>query len=293
MLKGSGWLVIDKPLHLTSTQVGSLVRRALGLKKIGHVGTLDPLATGVLSLALEEATKIIPYYNNCLKTYDFEVTWGESRTTDDREGEILETSLIRPTLDQIQSILPKFIGEIEQLPPVFSAIKVGGRRAYQVARSGGSVQLTPRKIIIHSLEVTKWLNVNQCQFRMVCGSGTYVRSLGRDIAIVLGTVGHISALRRVEDGKFSITDAISLEKFKEIAHKEDVYQYIKPIGAVLDDIPAVSVSGSDIEKLRNGQKIKSYDAYKQNLVMLYDHQRLAAIATLQDGYWHPKRVFHS
>jgi len=293
MSKRSGWLVIDKPLHLTSTQVGSIVRRTLGLKKIGHIGTLDPLATGVLALALEEATKAIPYYTILYKTYDFEVTWGESRSTDDKEGEITETSLERPTLGQIQSLLPKFIGNIQQLPPAFSAIKVNGRRSYEMARAGEIVELLPRNVCIHSLEITKLINADQCQFRVVCGSGTYVRSLGRDMAVALGTFGHISELRRMQDGKFSIKDAISLEKFKEIAHKEEVYQCIKPIGAVLDDIPAVSVSVSDIEKLRHGQKIKPYDgASGQDLVRIYDHDNLAVIATLEDGYWHPKRVFH-
>ncbi len=291
-MEKSGWLVIDKPLHVSSTQVGSIVKRTLGLKKIGHIGTLDPLATGVLTLGLEEATKAIPYYINLHKTYDFEVTFGESRTTDDKEGDVIETSFVRPTLDQIQSLLPKFTGEIEQFPPIFSAIKVNGRRSYEMARSGQTVTLASRKITVHSLEVTQWLSPDQCQFRMVCGSGTYVRSLGRDLAVALGTVAHISELRRIQDGKFKIEDAISLEKLKEIAHKEEMYQYVKPIRSVLDDIPAVSVSAPDIEKLRRGQKIKSCDAFDQNLVALYDHDRLTAIATLQDGYWHPKRVFH-
>jgi tRNA pseudouridine55 synthase len=288
----SGWLIIDKPLDLTSTRVGSIVRRTLGLEKIGHIGTLDPLATGVLTLALGEATKAIPYYNILHKTYDFEVTWGESRSTDDREGEILETSLVRPTLEKIQSLLPKFVGKIEQVPPVFSAIKISGRRSYEMARSGHPVISVPRNVVIHSLEVVKWLNIDQCQFRVVCGSGTYVRSLGRDMAIALGTVGYISELRRIQDGKFSVKDAISLEKLKEIAHKEGVYQCIKPIRAVLDDIPAVAVSASDIEKLRLGQRIKSHSSFDQNLVAIYDHDRLVAIATFQDGYWQPKRVFH-
>lgn len=285
----SGWIVIDKPLGKTCTQVGGALRRLFGIKKIGHLGTLDPLASGVLVFAIGEATKAIPYYNNNQKIYEFEVTWGEQRTTDDAEGEIVNRSSIRPSLVEIENTIKKFTGKIQQIPPIYSAIKVAGKRAYQAARKGEDIKLNARSIIIHSLEI---LNVTKdyCQFRASCGSGTYIRSLGRDIAKDLNTVGYISKLRRTKDEKFGINDAISLEKLEKIDHKER-YQYIKPIRAVLDDIPAVSVSAFDVEKIQCGMAIKSEIDFSVPYVAVCFEGNLLAIAVFKDGWLYPKRVF--
>ncbi|MBY0462731.1 MAG: tRNA pseudouridine(55) synthase TruB, partial [Alphaproteobacteria bacterium] len=251
----SGWVIIDKPLGMTCTQVGGALRRLLGTKKIGHLGTLDPLASGVLAFAIGEATKAIPYYKNSHKIYEFETTWGEQRATDDAEGDITETSSVRPTLTEIESIRKNFIGDLQQIPPIYSAIKVNGKRSYKAAREGQDISLKARPITVYDLEILKAEN-QSCQFRATCGSGTYIRSLGRDMARALGTVGYISKLKRIKDGKFNVNDAISLESLEKIDHKER-YQYIKPIRAVLDDIPAVPVSAFDAEKIQRGMAIKS------------------------------------
>jgi len=285
----SGWIVIDKPLNMTCTQVGGVLRRLLSVKKIGHLGTLDPLATGVLVFAIGEATKAIPYYKNKHKVYDFETTWGEQRSTDDAEGNIIETSFIRPSLEEIERVYKNFIGELQQIPPIYSAIKVNGKRSYKAAREGQDISLKARQITVYNLEIIK-AQKESCQFRAACGSGTYIRSLGRDMALELNTVGYISSLRRIKDGKFSISDAISLEKLEKIDHKER-YQYIKPIRAVLDDIPAVPVSAFDVEKIRCGMAIKSEIDFGDSFVAVCFEEKLLAIATFKEGLLYPRRVF--
>ena len=285
----SGWIVIDKPLGMTCTQVGGALRRLFGIKKIGHLGTLDPLATGVLTFAIGEATKAIPYYKNTHKIYEFETTWGEQRTTDDAEGNVIETSSVRPSLAEIESIYKNFIGDLQQIPPIYSAIKVNGKRSYKAAREGEDISLKARHITVYDLEIMKAEN-ESCQFRATCGSGTYIRSLGRDMARALNTVGYISCLRRTKDGKFSINDAISLEKLEKIDHKER-YQYVKPIRAVLDDIPAVPVSALDAEKIRCGMAIKSEIDSEDSFVAICFEKELLAIAELKEGMLYPKRVF--
>lgn len=285
----SGWIVIDKPLGMTCTQVGGALRRLFGIKKIGHLGTLDPLASGVLVFAIGEATKAIPYYKNNHKIYEFEITWGEQRTTDDAEGEVIETSQVRPSLSEIQDVYKNFIGNLQQIPPIYSAIKVNGKRAYKAAREGEDIQLQARQITIHDLEILKAEN-HHCQLRAICGSGTYIRSLGRDMARALNTVGYISKLRRTKDGKFSINDAISLEKLEKIDHKER-YQCRKPIRAVLDDIPAVPVLAFDAEKIQRGMAIKSEIDFCVPYVAVCFEEKLLAIAVYKEGCLYPKRVF--
>lgn len=285
----SGWIIIDKPLGMTCTQVGGSLRRLFGIKRIGHLGTLDPLASGVLVFAIGEATKAIPYYNNNQKIYEFEVTWGEQRTTDDAEGEVIKTSSIRPSLAEVQNIIKKFEGEIQQVPPIYSAIKVDGKRAYKSAREGKNIKLNARSIIVHSLEITS-VEDHSCQFRATCGSGTYIRSLGRDMAQSLNTVGYISKLRRTKDGKINVNDAISLEKLEKIDHKER-YQYIKPIRAVLDDIPAVPVSAFDVEKIQRGMAIKTESDFSVPYTAICFEEKLLAIAVFKEGWLYPKRVF--
>lgn len=297
----SGWIILDKPYGMTSTKASSLVRRLVGAHKAGHAGTLDPLATGVLPIALGEATKTIPYVVDDIKQYRFQVTWGEQRITDDAQGAVVETSSQRPTVESISAILPQFVGTISQRPPLFSALKISGRRAYDLARSGEAstmdllkeaIALKTRFVTIYSLTLESLDSQDQATFIVTCGAGTYVRSLARDIAEVLGTVGYISHLRRMLVGKFHQNDAISLENLIEFGHKSELYRAFLPLGAVLDDIPAVPVTMEEAIMVNQGQPIPFVG--KQtcgSLVVLKLSGQVVALAKENNGYYYPKRVF--
>lgn len=261
-----GWLVLDKPLHLSSTQALGRVRRLLDAQKGGHGGTLDPLATGILPLAFGEATKTLSFILDAYKTYRFCVTFGEATTTGDVEGEVCQTSDHRPNLEDIKKVLPKFIGEIEQTPPAYSALKVDGERAYKKARAGEEVVLKPRKVTIKSLKV---LEVNGCvaTFEAEVSKGTYIRTLGQDMAKTLGTCGHISFLRRVAIGKMTQKTALCLEeiekKVAKLADKGHIpAELLYPVDWVLDDIPAYNVTDVQAQKLRRGLEITLPNALK-------------------------------
>lgn len=287
----SGWLILNKPFGLSSTQAGSKVKRALGEKKLGHAGTLDPYATGVLPLALGEATKTIPYCVMTDKIYEFQITWGESRTTDDAEGEVLETSSYRPSQAEILEYLPEFCGKIMQIPPVYSAIKQGGKRAYALAREGKDPNLQPRLVEIYSLKLLHIDSKDAATFRMHCGKGTYVRAVARDLGEKLGAKGYVSVLTRVKVGKFSLNDAISLENFLKIEDKEGREKCLLPVGSVLDDIPAVTVSEAKAQKLRQGLPIMG-DLPSQYPISVWVDDRLVALAEVKDGWIHPRKVFN-
>jgi len=250
----NGWINLDKPLDMTSTQAVGKIKKLLGMKKVGHAGTLDPLATGVLPIAVGEATKTVQYLQNREKGYDFTITWGEARDTDDREGDIIATSDVRPTVEQIIAALPAFIGEIDQIPPRYSAIKMNGERAYDLAREGVDFALQPRTVTIHALSLLS-SGHDSATFTMTCGKGTYVRSLARDLAEKLGTVGHISMLRRTFVGGFDAKNAISFDKLSEIVDNKGAQEACLDIGLALDDIPALPLSQQEASRLRNGQKI--------------------------------------
>lgn len=250
----SGWVNLHKPLNMTSTQAIGKLRRALNCQKIGHAGTLDPLASGVLPIAIGEATKTIPYVQDDIKVYRFTVTWGESRDTDDAEGEVLETSDIRPSEDQILSAIPQFTSEIEQIPPLFSAIKVNGKRAYDMARNGEIPDLKSRIVNIEELTLLE-AREHEADFEMVCGKGTYVRSLARDIANTLGTKGYVSALRRDQVGGFHIDDAILLDKLDGLDYVAARSECLLPLQTALDDIPALELKQDETVKIRNGQAL--------------------------------------
>ncbi len=252
--KVDGWINLDKPLDLTSTQALAKVRWLLNAQKAGHAGTLDPLATGVLPIALGEATKTIPFAQDRFKTYEFTASWGEARDTDDREGDVIETSDMRPTEAQILGALPAFIGEIEQTPPRFSAIKINGERAYDLARDGEEFEIQSREVYIESLELIE-MRAHEADFVMTCGKGTYVRSLVRDLAKICGSVGHVSALRRIAVGPFTHENTISLEKLEEMGDNAARNSALLPLDFVLDDIPALNMKQQETTRLRNGNEV--------------------------------------
>ncbi|MCM2343791.1 MAG: tRNA pseudouridine(55) synthase TruB [Alphaproteobacteria bacterium] len=250
----NGWINLDKPPGLGSTQAVGKVRRLFDAQKVGHGGTLDPLATGILPIALGEATKTIPYCQDHIKIYSFTACWGEQRNTDDAEGEVIATSPVRPTEAEIQAILPRFTGEISQVPPKFSAIKIDGTRAYDLARDGEDVELAARTVYVETLEMTEF-SPDLPRFLVVCGKGTYIRSLVRDMAQTLGTVGYIKDLRREAVGPLTQKTAISLEKLQELADSARLEEALLPVETVLADIPALALSTQEAARLKNGQAL--------------------------------------
>jgi len=287
----NGWLILNKPLEITSTQATGKVKRLCGATKAGHAGTLDPLATGVLPIALGEATKTMSYAVFTHKTYQFQICWGEERDTGDKEGAVIAHSLNRPSISQIEGVLPQFQGEIVQIPPDYSAIKIQGVPAYRLARQGQTVPLRERLVTIQQLKLLSQDDEDHASFEVRCGAGTYVRSLARDLALALDTKGHLSRLIRVRVGKFTLEDAISLENLHEIRHKEEWWHVLLPPSAVLDDIPAVTLVASDALKIQRGQAV-SVDYQDQAAVTLWAEGRLVAIAFVKAGWAYPKRVFH-
>lgn len=256
--KLDGWIALDKPAQMTSTQALGALKRILHPQKAGHAGTLDPLATGCLPIALGEATKTIPYAQDHIKTYTFTVRWGESRTTDDAEGEITETSAVRPDEAAIRAVLPRFIGDVVQIPPQFSALKIAGERAYDLARAGEEVTLPPRTVRIETLELLE-NSSEEATFRAVCGKGTYMRALARDLARALGTVGHIARLRRESVGPFGPNTMISLDNLEKLVQGGGLGDALRPVETVLDDIPALALNSGEAARLKSG-KVLSFVA---------------------------------
>jgi tRNA pseudouridine55 synthase len=255
----NGWIILDKPLGLGSTQAVGAVKRAIreageAKTKVGHGGTLDPLASGVLPIALGEATKLAGRMLDATKAYDFTIRFGEETDTLDCEGSVIATSEILPTRDEIHSVLPTFTGPIEQVPPAYSALKVDGKRAYDLARAGEEVSLKTRNVTIHALELRK-SSEKEATFSATVSKGTYIRSLARDIALALGTVGHVTMLRRTKAGPFSLKQAISLDKLAEIAKARVLDEVVLPLEAGLDDIPALPVTPEQARLLRHGQSL--------------------------------------
>ncbi len=250
-----GWVVLDKPEGMTSTKAVARVRKAFDAQKAGHAGTLDPLATGVLAIALGEATKTVPYVMEGRKRYRFTARWGIATDTDDSQGQVIAQSEMRPTREAIIAHLPEFIGEIDQVPPRFSAIKVEGARAYDLARDGADFALKARKITIDDAVLVEIVDPDHAVFEMECGKGSYVRAWVRDFARALGTLGHVASLRRLRVGAFTVESAISLESLEALGHSPAALERILPISTALDDIPALAVTGSDSVRLRSGNPI--------------------------------------
>jgi tRNA pseudouridine55 synthase len=254
-----GWIILDKPVGLGSTQAVSAVKRALReagepKTKVGHGGTLDPLASGVLPIALGEATKLAGRMLDATKAYEFTIRFGEETDTLDLEGQVVATSEVRPTLGTIEAVLPRFTGPIEQVPPAFSALKVKGQRAYDLARAGKNIELKSRQVTIHSLSVIKG-NPDQVTLSATVSKGTYIRSLARDIAHALGTVGHVALLRRTKAGPFTLQQAISLDFLQDAAKARQLTRTVLPLRAGLDDIPALPVTPEQAKLLRHGQPL--------------------------------------
>ena len=294
-----GWIILDKRLTMTSTQAVGAVRRLFNAQKAGHGGTLDPLATGLLPIALGEATKTVPYIMDSTKTYRFTVKWGEETTTDDAEGEVTQTSGQRPDEADIRRLLPQFTGLISQIPPQFSALKVDGARAYDLARDGEAVELAARDITIETFDLVSQPDTDHAVFEAVCSKGTYVRALARDMGRELGCYGHVSELRRTQVGPFNEDDMILLDQLDDLRHKgagqEAMYEYLLPLETALDDIPALAVSGEDAARLRNGQAVivRGRDApILQGTILVENRGDPVALAEMDQGALQPKRVFN-
>ena len=249
-----GWVILDKPKGMTSTQAVAAVRRIFDAKKAGHAGTLDPMATGILAIALGEATKTVPYAMDADKTYRFTAAWGEARDSDDAEGAVTGTSDRRPARAEIEAMLPRFTGTLNQTPPAYSAIRVGGERAYDLAREGEEVVLAPRPVEVFEARLLD-ARPDRCEFEILCGKGTYVRSWVRDIALALGTLGHVSALRRTRLGSWDENSAVGLDTLTPFMHSPAAFGYLRPLSTALDGIPALAVSGPDTVRIRSGNPI--------------------------------------
>ena len=290
--KVDGWLVVDKPLGASSAKAVAIVKRVFNAQKVGHGGTLDPMATGILPIGLGEATKTMPYIVDATKAYDFTVKWGVATDSADAEGEITHSGGSVPDVEAIEAVLPAFTGNIEQVPPAHSAIKVDGKRAYALARAGEEVELKARTVEIQSLSLIGHdVCAGESRFSVVCGKGTYVRSLGRDIAVKLGTYGHLTALRRTRVGPFGLKAAISLEKLEELGHSARASGLLRPVTTALDDIPALAVTALEAADIRMGRPIQQPEA-KQGLCYLMDGETPVAVAEVTGEMVRPLRVFN-
>jgi tRNA pseudouridine55 synthase len=297
----SGWLNVDKPVGPSSSAAVGKLKRALGAAKVGHGGTLDPLASGVLPVAFGEATKVIGFVVDADKRYRFTVRWGEARSTDDAEGEPTAASPSRPSDAEIAAVLPRFVGTIEQVPPRFSALKLAGRRAYDLARAGNPVELAPRRVRIDALALVERPDRDHAIFEVGCGKGTYVRSLARDLAAALGTVGHVAALRRLAVGGFRAETAISLDFLIDSGHSAAALERLLPILTPLADIPAVAVTGAEAELIRNGQAVPAVGLGRPgpsspfregDVVSVTAGELPVAMARIDSGRLRPVRVFN-
>ncbi len=295
----NGWLILDKPLGLTSTQAVGKTKRMFDAQKAGHAGTLDPLATGILPLAFGEATKTVPFIMDGEKCYRFTVTWGCQTSTDDSEGEVTGESDVRPTREAIEAQLPAFIGDIMQIPPRFSAIRVDGARAYDLARDGEEFELAARSIQIDDLQLVDSPDNSTAVFEARCGKGTYVRAIARDLGAALGCLGHVTALRRTRVGPFLEDNAISLDKLQELsdnaADRAELEGILDPVEIALDDIPALPVSSDDAARLKRGQAIllRGRDApILKGPVYALSRGTLVALGEVHHGEMRPTRVFN-
>jgi tRNA pseudouridine55 synthase len=293
-----GWLVLDKPVGMTSTYAVAVVKRAFAAKKAGHAGTLDPLATGVLPIALGEATKTVSFVMEGRKSYRFTVRWGTETDTDDAEGRVIATSDLRPDVDAIRAALPRFTGIIMQTPPKFSAVKIAGERAYDLARDGEVVSLEPRPVRIDQLELVAMTDTDHADFAAGCGKGTYVRALARDLGRALGTCAHVAALRRTAVGPFTEENAVRIDDLQQLESVDGVVgaaPILLPVAAGLAALPALAVSRAEAARLARGQAVLLHgrDApVIEGCVAVSTHGALIALAEVEQGELRPRRIFN-
>lgn len=293
----NGWVVLDKPVGMTSTHAVAVIKRLFRARKAGHAGTLDPLASGILPIALGEATKTVPYVMDGRKAYAFTVAWGEETNTDDGEGHVVASSDERPEPDAIAELLPRFTGTILQVPPKFSAIKVDGERAYDRAREGEAVELQPRPVTIDQLQLVSRTE-DRALFEAECGKGTYVRAIARDLGRNLGCFGHVAALRRTRVGPFNMDNAVTLDGLEKlVAETPDGLPDValQPVAIALCDLPAVTVGKTEAGRLARGQSVllRGRDApVFEGTVAVMSSGRLMALADFDRGELHPRRIFN-
>lgn len=298
----SGWINLDKTYDLGSTQAVGRVRRIFNAQKAGHAGTLDPLATGILPIALGEATKTVSFLMDADKAYRFTIEWGRTTASFDREGVTTATSDMRPPVAAVEAVLPEFVGDILQVPPAFSAVKVDGERAYDLARAGEHVELKAREVSIYSARVIDAPDADHVEIAVECGKGTYVRAIVRDIAERLGACAHVSALRRTRVGPFEEETAITLELLEDLSHKARCVEALLPVETALDDIPELAVTAEDAFKLKQGRPIvlvpRQVETLKARLspgtrtVSAMERGSIVALCEMRAGKLEPSRVFH-
>jgi len=305
----SGWVVLDKPEDLTSTQAVSAVRRVFNANKAGHSGTLDPLASGILPIALGEATKTMPWMVEAEKEYVFTIRWGVSTETQDREGKTTAESAVRPSREAVAGALKAFVGEIQQVPPQYSAIKVDGERAYDLARAGEDVELEPRQVVVYEAEIAGIDGVDLVTIRVRCGKGFYIRALVRDLAAALGAEGHVWRLRRTAVGPFREAQSVTLDDLQLLGQKGAASERLNPVETALDDIPALAINGEDAFKLRQGRPIVLLPHVMETLKPKFRDRTIAgqdasraalalfqgkavALGDVRAGQFKPTRVFH-
>ena len=305
----SGWICLDKPFDMTSTQAVGKVRRLFDAQKGGHAGTLDPLATGILPIALGEATKTVPFLMESDKTYRFLIRWGETTTTLDQEGEVTGVSDVRPALAAVEAALPAFVGDIQQIPPDYSAIKVDGERAYDLARAGVEMELKARTVVVHEARVTAAPDADHVEIEIRCGKGTYVRAIVRDLAAALGAHGHVRELRRTRVGGFGQEDAVTLETLEELCNRGAGPEALLPVETALDDIPALAMTTEDAFRLSQGRAVvllpRQVETLRSRLkprtiggqdasrvVLATEDGRALALCEMRAGRLQPTRLFH-
>jgi len=291
----SGWLIIDKPAGITSNAVVNKVRWSLDAKKAGHAGTLDPEATGVLAVALGEATKTVPYITDALKAYTFTVTLGSATNTDDAEGEVIKTSDTRPSDDEIKAALGQFVGDIMQVPPQFSAVKIDGERAYKLARDGEDVEIAARPLWVEELVMVERPDENTVVLEMTCGKGGYVRAIARDLGDSLGCFGHVHHLRRIWSGPFDAKDGISIEDLDKHAKTTELDGHIQPLEVGLEDLPEIRASVEGATRIRNGNPgmVFASDVEYGDECWASLDGKAVAVGVYKAGELHPSRVFNT
>jgi tRNA pseudouridine55 synthase len=306
----SGWLILDKPEGVTSTSAVAKCLRGFNAQKAGHGGTLDPLASGILPIAFGEATKTVGYVMEADKDYVFTIRWGASTTTQDREGAVTATSDVRPTRGEIEAALPAFVGEIQQIPPQYSAIKVNGERAYDLARDGEQVELQPRTVTVYEAKLLDAPSPDLAVIAVRCGKGFYIRALVRDLAAALGAEGHVAALRRTRVGAFGEDRAFPLAKLEEMSDKPALEALLVPLETALDDIPALAIDGEAASRLRQGREIvllpHQVEAFREmrrprvvngedasRICLALEGGKAAALGEVRAGRFMPVRVFNS